>query len=101
MKPKHPNAIQASMYQRCLDLITEVTEFASEIKPEIETARFFVLYHPSYTYTALGASNIHHAANKASKLYKGKWTGLTSIQPIGAWRYLDVKEFGKHLKQQD
>jgi len=66
--------------------------------PEQHT-KFYVFHKPTRTYTALGAKNIHHATNKASKLYGGEWTGIMRTKPAAtSWTYVPVRKFGELLR---
>lgn len=67
---------------------------------EVGAIRFYVYHAPSKTYTSIGARNIHHAANKVTKLFRGDWTGLTKIKPAHEkWTFKTVKEFGQLIKE--
>lgn len=69
------------------------------IDPEMEQTRFFVFHSPSRAYTVLTAKNIHHAGNKAAKLYGGAFTGLTKEEPKSIhWKFLPVKKFGEQIR---
>lgn len=57
---------------------------------------FSVLYQPLKIYTVIVANNIHHAGNKASKLWKDNWTGITKGRPnYSNWKYVSIAEFGE------
>lgn len=56
--------------------------------------KYYVVHQPTHTYTAIGARNIHHAYNKATKLYGGKWTSMGKEVPDFRWEYLPVADFG-------
>lgn len=60
---------------------------------------FYVYHLPSRTFTTIGASNIHHACNKATKEFQGEWSGITRSQPGFNWKFKDVKNFNQILKR--
>lgn len=62
--------------------------------------KYWVFDTKTKSYTAMGARNIHHAANKATKLWQGRWDGITrkKLRDINGWQYKSVKEFGVIMK---
>lgn len=57
--------------------------------------KFYIFHAPSHTYTAIGAENIFHACNKATKLWKDKWSGVARICPTNPyWKFRSIKNFG-------
>lgn len=71
------------------------------VDPEPEATKFCIFHKPTKTYTVLGATNIHHASNKATKLYGHEWTGISRDVPNNAvhWKFLGVKKFGELIKK--
>ncbi len=69
-------------------------------EPEEGAKRFCVYLKRFVCYTVIGAENIHHASNKATKLWGPYWTNIGSIQPgfNSMWTFVTVKEFGKLIK---
>lgn len=62
--------------------------------------KYYVFYSPNRIYTAIGADNRHHAANKATKLWKGLWTSISIKPPESTfYKYLPLTEFGKWIKE--
>lgn len=68
--------------------------------PEEGTNRYCVYLKRFLCYTVIGAENIHHAANKASKLWGPHWTNISYEQPSfnSIMHFVSVKEFGKLIK---
>jgi hypothetical protein len=64
--------------------------FRKESLPEEGHIKYFVCCEKYFVYTAIGADNVHHASNKATKLFGPHWTHLT--HNAGAiWEYSYVK----------
>lgn len=61
------------------------------------------VYHTQLgKYTSIGAKNIHHACNKATKLFKGNFTGITSNDGFHynkRYEFLSVAEFNRAIKE--
>lgn len=76
-------------------------ELTSADKLEENGQKYYVTYEPLKAYTTIGATNIHHAFNKATKDFKGKYTKLIKVQPprVLGWEFLSVKEFGELLRK--
>lgn len=63
-------------------------------EPREQGFRFYLTDSARGIYTILGAKNIHHAYNKAAKLYKDKWTCLSNRAPDNHhWKLVPVTEF--------
>lgn len=60
---------------------------------------FYVYHLPSRTFTTLGAENIHHACNKATKEFQGEWSGITRTRPGYNWSFKDIKHFNEIIKR--
>lgn len=73
------------------------------LEPPLEEGhrKYFVTYEPLCCYTTIGAENVHHAYNKATKLFKGKYTKLyrNFDNRSPNWEFLSVAEFGELLKK--
>jgi len=69
-------------------------------KPEEGTKRFCIILKDMLCYTIIGAENIHHAANKATKLWGPHWTNISEIVPgfTSIISFCSVKEFGQRIK---
>lgn len=70
--------------------------------PEDGHEKFFVCCSRLMIYTAIGAENIHHASNKATKLFGPKWTSLKRANndhhfSMRLWEYLGVVAFKELL----
>lgn len=78
-----------------------------ESQNEIGLQKYFVTYEPLQVYTTIGAKNVHHAFNKASKEFKGKYTHIWNHATwqrkdrtgFNAWEFLSVAEFSELLKK--
>lgn len=67
--------------------------------PEKGKKRFNVVLKKLVSYTSIGADNIHHACNKATKLWGPNWDFISENEPVTPiWKFVDVKEFGKRIK---
>lgn len=59
--------------------------------------RFFVLCDRYFVYTTIGARNIHHAGNKATKLWGPGWSHVTLTDcMLRGYTFVPVPEF-KHF----
>jgi len=69
-------------------------------KPEEGTRRFCIILRDMLCYTIIGAENVHHAANKATKLWGPHWTNISEITPgfTSMISFCSVKEFGQRVK---
>ena len=69
-------------------------------EPEEGAHRYCVYLRRFLCYTVIGAENIHHAANKATKLWGPHWSHLSYEQPgfNSIQHFVSVKEFGKLIK---
>lgn len=65
-------------------------------KKSLDKTSFYVYNTDHRLYTVIVADNIHHAGNKATKLFKDKYQSI-SIFPdtSGAYNLLSVAEFNK------
>src|SRR6266571_4812131 len=95
--------------QRLIDE-TESRQKKKEKKtiPEAGSNKYLVILYPFTCYTVIGADNIHHAYNKATKLWGPYWSRVAdaahqfNIDKFAT--FVSVKEFGariKTLSQQD
>lgn len=71
--------------------------------PEEGHEKFFVCCSRLMIYTAIGAENIHHASNKATKLFGPKWTSLKRTNhdygfTMRLWDFVGVVSFKELLK---
>lgn len=56
--------------------------------------KFCILHKDSRCYTIIGAKNIHHACNKATKLWKDGWNGVVEGIPKKTnWKFVPVVDF--------
>lgn len=83
--------------------LPDAFELTADDKPEESGQKYYVTYEPLKAYTTIGAKNIHHAFNKATKEFKGKYTKLVKVRPNdrtpAEWEFLSVKEFGELLRK--
>lgn len=62
--------------------------------------KYYVLHSKTKSYTAIGAKNVSHAFNKATKLFAGLWSSLQAKEPDqNSWTYISVVEFGELIKE--
>lgn len=63
-------------------------------------SKFCVFIRRFVCYTVIGADNIHHASNKATKLWGPHWDNISEMKPPfhSMWTYCGVIEFGKRVK---
>jgi hypothetical protein len=66
--------------------------------PDEGHQRYFVHCDKLSIYTTMGADNIHHASNKATKLWGPYWSKITTDQGYGKGNvWYPVKDFGELL----
>jgi hypothetical protein len=71
-----------------------------QVEVDLEATKFCIFHAQTKTYTVIGAKNIHHAANKAAKLWGAAWTGISRKLPDKlSWKFLAVRKFGEIVKQ--
>ena|SRR5258706_9414894 len=75
--------------------------FNRETDPEEGHQRYFVYLIRFSVYTIIGAENIHHASNKATKLWGPNWDRIGLIEPgnKAPVTFCPVKEFSKKIKK--
>jgi len=66
-------------------------------EPSAGIEKYFVTFNKLNVFTAMGADNRHHAANKATKLWGPNWTSIGKQQPE-TMEFVGVKEFGELIK---
>lgn len=67
--------------------------------PEEGSLRYYVTCDRFTIYTSMGADNVHHASNKATKLWGPHWSQLTTdAYNLRGYSFVPVKEFGELLK---
>lgn len=69
--------------------------------PEDHHLKYFVANQPLGIYTSIGAKNIHHASNKATKELGPKWSFIRGERLAGELRdyqYVPRKQFSELLK---
>lgn len=71
--------------------------------PEAGHVRYYILCSKLNIFTAIGADNIHHASNKATKLFGPHWTSLMTDTNhnsfiLREWTSCTVKEFNELIK---
>jgi hypothetical protein len=72
---------------------------SKETNPEAGHMKFFVICHKLCIYTSIGADNIHHASNKATKLFGPNWSQITQDAGIGkGYQFFGVTHFNDLLK---
>lgn len=81
--------------------LTNVKE-VKEKKPSIPEAgqfKFFVLCERVTLYTTIGADNVHHASNKATKLFGPNWSMVT-VEPYHCrgYEFISVAAFNKIVR---
>jgi len=70
-----------------------------QVDVELEATKFCIFHSQTKTYTVIGAKNIHHASNKAAKLWGAAWTGISRKLPDKlSWKFLSVAKFGEMIK---
>jgi hypothetical protein len=69
-------------------------------EPETGKKKFCVYLKKFVCYTSIGADNIHHASNKATKLFGPHWDNISEQVPSfeSIWTFCDVAEFNKRIK---
>lgn len=87
MKPRKTKSMKINPDQQQIntEILIELKGITTALNklviPEVEeflpNYQKFIVYHEPYRiYTTIAARNIHHAANKATKLFKGNFTGI-------------------------
>jgi hypothetical protein len=65
-----------------------------ETIPDAGHIKYFILCERLSIYTSIGADNVHHASNKATKLFGPMWSQLTpEAYLIRGYSYTSVKDF--------
>jgi hypothetical protein len=69
--------------------------------PEEGANKYYVHHIRSCSYTVIGADNIHHAWNKATKLWGPYWDRVSFHEPgsLTKFKFVTVKEFGALIKE--
>lgn len=87
-------------------------EYAITFQIETEQAKgmkTYIVFQRQYRiYTTIGAKNIHHACNKATKTFKGNFDGIREKVIVGSfhdnmsgWQFKSVAEFNKLLNESE
>jgi len=67
--------------------------------PEVGHIKFYIHCFKLSIYTTMGADNIHHASNKATKLWGPNWSKITLDQSYGrSHQFCSVKQFSELLR---
>lgn len=81
------------------DPLTVVLTFELH-KPDERHEKFYILHSQFKVYTMLAAKNIHHAGNKAAKLFGDNWDVLAKRCPnSNSYKYLSMKDFKVQTKE--
>lgn len=67
--------------------------------PQEGHERYFVHCRKLCIYTSMGANNLHHASNKATKLWGPNWSNVTQDQGLfKEHKFVVAKQFGLLLR---
>lgn len=68
--------------------------------PSAGSNKYYVHLFRAASYTVIGADNIHHAWNKATKLWGPYWDRVALLPPGSNKEvtFVSIKEFGKLIK---
>lgn len=65
----------------------------------VGAVKFTIHFKPLNIHTSIGADNVHHAMNKATKLWKDGWTNLDRMVGRRSSDFVPVREYGKLVKE--
>lgn len=71
------------------------------VLPEDQHIKYFVACEKLGIYTSIGAKNIHHASNKATKQLGNSWSfirGERFAHILRDYQFVNVKQFGELTK---
>lgn len=104
----NPNQIDLSILREAtlavLDRIDKIQN-EGENKDALTHNKFIVFNKQLKAYTTVIATNIHHAGNKATKLFKGHYTGIiegdyeTYASLRRGYTFLSVADFNLAIKE--
>lgn len=82
-----------------LKLIFEIHEKTKHSAPTVGARKFWVTINYHMVYTVIGASNIHHAENKATLLWGPYWSNIYEKGPTTKnYKFVPIKEFNHLIK---
>jgi len=99
INPSEQAALRIGYQLKSIDMFIDMFEAESKIEPKLQ--KYYVTYEPLKCYTSIGAENVYHAYNKATKEFKGKWSRIvrhTNGQFVAGWEFLSVADFNALLK---
>lgn len=103
---RNTKTMKASIQQQQLNTFELLDERLRNVEDVVYESRDkennyikYIVYHePKKIYTTIGAKNIHHAFNKATKNFKGDYTGVIKQNHNGhtmCCRFVTVAEFNR------
>lgn len=72
-------------------------QYQQDHDQERYTKKFYIWHMPLSIYTTIGADNIHHACNKATKMFQGEWSGICEKKLLG-YEFKTIKDFNAIIR---
>jgi len=92
--------VQMSLFGKNFTMTERLhTKPVKEKSPTEGHESYQVLCHKLCIYTVIGADNLHHASNKATKLFGPHWGQITQDEGMGrGYHFVPVAKFNELLK---